>query len=231
MRTLVVIPVHDRLEFLGDALASALRQTRAADEIIVTGNVWSDDQFSRYLEREANIRHVISDDNLAARVNQAVDSSHCDAFTVLSDDDMLEAAFLDKTVRAMERYSDDIVYTDLRRFGGATHVMHALPWSEENIELTTVPFVTSLCTKKRWKIAGGYEDVPFFDWHFWWKCFHTGASAFHLAEPLFLYREHPGQHQYQENLEENRKVLLAYHNEIRQRVKSGDHNSNGETGR
>ena len=153
------------------------------------------------------------------RVNRAIEESHCDAFCLLCDDDKIEPSFLEKTSRLMERYADDIVYTDLRRFGGASNVMEALPWTEEQIELTTVPFITSLCTTKLWKLAGGYEQVPFPDWNFWWKCFHSGASAFHLQEPLFLYREHPGQCQYHEDLEESRRLLLAHHNRTRASVR------------
>jgi hypothetical protein len=215
VKLLIVVPVHDRTEFIGDALDSIAQQTRLPDEVVVTGNVHIP---QHPLSDKMAVLSTITEDSLAVRVNRAIKESHCDAFTMLSDDDKIEPNFLERTSRLMERYADDIVYTDLRRFDGATNIMHALPWTEEQIELTTVPFVTSLCTKKRWKIAGGYEDVPFFDWHFWWKCFHTGATAFHLAEPLFLYREHAGQRQYQENLEESRRLLLDHHNRTRTSV-------------
>lgn len=216
MKILVVVPIHDRREFIAEALASLAAQTRSPDEVVITGNVgWP----TKELPLNGTLRWVLTDDSLAVRVNQAIRESRSDAFTLLSDDDKLEPSFLEKTSRMMERYSDDIVYTDLRRFGGATNVMPALDWTEEQIELTTVPFTTSLCTKKRWGLAGGYEDVPFFDWHFWWKCFHTGASAVHLPEALFLYREHPGQSQYRQDLEEARRDLLELHNRTRTTIR------------
>ena len=224
MKLLVVVPIHDRKEFIGDALESLAQQARPADEIFVTGNVGVIGEELLALARRIrpiadSVRWTLSEDTLAGRVNRAIEESVCDAFTLLSDDDKIEPGFLERTSRLMERHADDIVYTDLRRFGGASNLMPALSWTEEQIELTTVPFVTSLCSKKRWKIAGSYEDVPFFDWHFWWKCFHTGATAFHLREPLFLYRQHPGQDQHKVDLEEARRTLLKYHDEIRDKIR------------
>ncbi len=221
MKILVVVPIHDRLEFIGEALESLARQTRLPDEVMVTGNVGVIGEALESLARQIHplnesVRWTVTDDSLTVRVNAAIRESRSDAFVLLCDDDKLEPSFLEKTSRMMERYSDDIVYTDLRRFGGATNIMPALAWTEEQIELTTVPFITSLCTKKRWERVGGYEDgVPFADWNFWWKCFHTGASAIHLPEPLFLYREHPGQRQHHEDLEESRRILLEHHNRTR----------------
>jgi len=217
VKLLVVVPVHDRTEFVGEALDSIAQQTRPADEVIVTGNIAYSEDYLRPFQH--SITWTETEDPLHTRVNKAIEQSRCDAFTVLCDDDKIEPTFLERTSRLIERYADDIVYTDLRRFGGASHIMQALPWTEEQIEQTTAPFITSLCTKKRWKIAGGYEDVPFFDWNFWWKCFHTGATAFHLAEPLFLYREHGGQHQFQQNLQANRTVLLEHHNKTRATIR------------
>ena len=210
MKVLVVVPIHDRLEFVGEAIESLARQTRLPDEVVVTGNVRPE-----IPECGLDVRYVLTEDTLAVRVNQAIRESKCDAFALLCDDDKLDPRYLEKTAQMMERYGHDIVYTDLQRFDGAQNVMRALPWTREQIELTTVPFVTSLCKKKRWELAGGYEDVPHFDWDFWWKCFHTGGSAIHLQEPLFFYREHPGQLQYQENLAESRRLLLERHNRIR----------------
>ncbi len=214
MTVLVVVATHDRTDFIDEALGSLHRQRRPADVVVVTGNVGPAAQ---------SVRSAVDicEDSFATRVNRAIAMTDCDSFVLLCDDDALEPDFLLKTIAVMEQTGADIVYTDLRRFGGAHHVMGALPWTAEQIELTTVPFITSLCRKRAWQRAGGYEDVPFADWDFWWRCFHTGATARHLPEPLLLYREHPGQAQYREDLAESRRVILERHNRIRAQVRAG----------
>jgi GT2 family glycosyltransferase len=39
VKLLVVVPIHDRTEFIGEALDSIAQQTRLPDEVVVTGNV------------------------------------------------------------------------------------------------------------------------------------------------------------------------------------------------
>lgn len=211
VRVLVVIPTHDRVQFLDDALDSLRNQTRQPDEIVVTGNVAVK---PLTLSHWPALRCSISEEGMCARLNQAIAESMCDAFVLLCDDDKIEPTFLERTVAEMERAEADIVYTDLKRFGTSDRIIRAPEWTSANIEHSTVPFVTSLCTKGMWAKVGGYEDVPFFDWEFWWKCFHAGASAEHLREPLFLYRDHPGQASYREDLAANRRITLQRHREM-----------------
>jgi len=223
MKILAIVPTHDRLEFIPAALASLERQTRPADEVVVTGNVGPG---------------IINDKPFSARVNDAIEHSDCDAFFILCDDDLLEPTFIEKTVALMEKTGADIVYTDRREFGSydfhhATGIMrliyatllriHAIlflrivrakRWTRRNIDRDTVPFVTSLCKKSAWRAAGGFEEAPFFDWHFWWKCFHAGATAVHLSEPLFLYRRSPGQDGNNMDHVQARRDMLAIHETI-----------------
>jgi GT2 family glycosyltransferase len=179
MRVLVIIPTHDRLQFLDEAIASVKAQTRPADELIITGNVGLG---------------IITDAPLADRLNAAIAQSDCDAFAMLSDDDTLAPHFLEQTVAAMEERQCDIVYTDCRMFEDQDGIGCALgEWTEANINRNTVPLATSLCSRQAWERAGGFENVPFYDWFYWWKCFYTEASAYYLRRPLWNYRRHAGQ--------------------------------------
>lgn len=201
MKVLVVIPTHDRLEFVGEAIASVKAQTRQADEMVVIGNVGPG---------------VISDAPLADRLNQVVEGSDCEAFVMLSDDDTLQPEFLARTVAEMEQRRVDIVYTNCLMFGNRDGVGCALgEWTRENIDRNTVPLVTSLCSKAAWRAAGGYVHVPLFDWDFWWRCFYSGASAFYLRESLWNYRVHRGQDSRSMDLQVARTFILARHEELR----------------
>jgi hypothetical protein len=179
MKVLVIVPTHDRTEFVAEAIASVMSQTRPADELVITGNIGPG---------------IITDTDLGDRMNQAIENSDCDAFVMLGDDDTLCHGFLERTVAHMEQTGVDIVYTDCNVFGDRNCYGAALgEWTKENIDRNTVPLVTSLCTKSAWRRAGGYANVQLFDWDFWWRCFYSGATASWLRAPLWNYRRHPGQ--------------------------------------
>jgi hypothetical protein len=199
MRVLVVIPTHDRVEFLEEAIASVRAQTRQPDKIVVTGNV--------------GCGHV-TDTSLATRLNDAIEQSGCDAFVMLSDDDTLAPEFLTKTVVEMESRSVDIVYTDCRVFGQRHSYGAALGEWDGRIDDNTVPLVTSLCSVTAWRRAGGHVDVPYFDWDFWWRCYYTGATAHWLREPLWNYRVHPAQ---TGGTDADREFILHRHEELKRK--------------
>jgi len=162
MKVLIVIPTHDRLEFLADALDSLDVQTRKADQIVVTGNVMS--------SPHPGVTFLPSDASLATRLNSVIDDSDCDAYIMLSDDDLLLPTYVEKTAALMESTGADVVYT----------------------ESGMIP-VTALIRKATWKKVGGYCDIGFFDWDFNWSCLESGAIALPIREHLFVYNQHPEQ--------------------------------------
>jgi Glycosyl transferase family 2 len=162
MRVLVVVPTHDRLEFLDEALASLATQTRQADEIVVVGNVMSPNPHS--------VAYIASDESFATRMNSIIEASECDAFILLSDDDLLLPTYIERTAAKMEETNADVVYTE---FG-------------------MIP-VTALIRKSIWAKVGGYCDIGFFDWDLNWSMLEAGAKAVPVREHLFFYRQHPAQ--------------------------------------
>jgi len=193
MKTLVVIPTHNRVEFFDQALASVLAQTRQPDRIVVTGNVGP---VGPYFQP--------SNELLNARVNQAVRDSGCDAFILLCDDDLLEPQFIEKTALVMEATGTDIVFTDFTYFQereGVDSAEYFIP-------------ITSLFSQRAWTMAGGYASVPMLDFDFWWQCLETGAGAVHIPESLWRYRIHPGQEgrlHTTEEIAEFAKIVAARH--------------------
>jgi hypothetical protein len=176
LRVLVVIPTHDRTEFLEEALFSLKQQTRPANEVIVIGNVKP--------RTEGYATFIPAGGEVATRLNTAIKACNCDAFIMLGDDDKLEKDFIAKTAEVMERTGVDIVHTQYRHFGKE----NCVTGSAQHIP------VTSLCRKSIWEKVGGYTPgVPYFDWDFWWSCRDAGAKSVHIPEPLWRYRIHDGQ--------------------------------------
>jgi hypothetical protein len=165
-----MIPTQgQRGEMLTEAFRSVRIQTRTANDIVI----------------------LPGESPLYERLNREIDRIDCDAFVVLCDDDKLEPTYLEKTVGRMQETGADIVYTDLRHFGTKDAVWIAPPPGSPP-DPNPLP-VTALCTKAMWRLVGGYTDGPYFDWQFWWKCLNHGAVTAKVNEPLFLYRNHPGQ--------------------------------------
>jgi glycosyltransferase involved in cell wall biosynthesis len=104
MRVLVVIPTHDRIKFLDEALISLEKQTKKADEIVVIGNVGPSSPRSSI--------YIPSDASFATRLNSVIERSDCDALIILCDDDTLEPRYIEKTTARMEETNADIVYTE-----------------------------------------------------------------------------------------------------------------------
>jgi len=159
MKVLVIIPTHDRTDFLDEAVASIQSQTRPPDEVVIVGNV-----------SHPAYRSVYSEAPLADRLNAAIESSTCDAFVILWDDDMFLPTYIEETAAMMEETGADIVYTEFGR--------------EQ---------VTSLCRKSMWARTPGFRSVGFFDWDLWWSRLEAGASCVPFGRGLFHYRSHPEQ--------------------------------------
>jgi hypothetical protein len=174
----VVIPTF-RPQLLKEAVASVLDGSVMPDEfrIMRDGGSWAGSELHSHP---------------AARINEAIWWSQCPAIVVLGDDDKLDPTFLAKTLREMEEQKVDIVYTDMQRFGLINDVVEATDWTQARIEQNPVPFYTSLFRKSIWEKVGGFHEVTFYDWDFWWRCFDAGATAYHIHEPLFHYRIHEG---------------------------------------
>lgn len=189
MKVLVIVPVHDRLEFLAEALASIEAQTRRADEVIVTGNLLYNDVAPR-IPAKLPVFVTVTQAGIVERLNRAIEVSGCDAFVVLCDDDKLAPTFLERLVGEMERTGVDVVYSDLQVFGERNWYAPAREWNEANVNLNATPYVTALCRRRAWQRAGGFHAGDFFDWLFWFRCFYTGATASHLREALFHWRLH-----------------------------------------
>ena len=180
LTTLVVIPTRGtRPDMLREAVESVHRQTVPANQIVI-----------------ANGGGTLSD-----RLNDAIGTSPCESYVMLSDDDTLEPQFLEKTSTRMANASVEIVNTRYTHFGTESCVTG----SENHIS------VTSLFRKSAWEKAGGYKEVPCFDYDFVLTCIETGATRSFIDEPLWRYRIHASQEGNSWNIKAATKAVLARH--------------------
>lgn len=161
MNVLVIVPTHDRKDFLDEAMQSVYAQTMKP-RTIVTGNVAP--------SQPGDYTFVHSDEGLIVKLNTTIAANDCDAFILLSDDDTLLPEYVEKTSAMMETTGADIVYT----------------------EFNNEP-VTALIRKSIWEKVGGFAEMGFFDWDFYWSCREAGALSIPIREHLFVYRQHEAQ--------------------------------------
>jgi len=124
----VVIPTHNRLALLRDAIDSILRQSGAKYECVVFDNA-SDEPVAEYVSslNEPCLRYERSDEFLpvTASWNRAIDLARGNYITLIGDDDGLTPNYFKKLTAIAERFHHpDLIYSALYQF---FHPMVA-PW-------------------------------------------------------------------------------------------------------
>jgi len=108
----VIITVFERLNYLADAIKSALDQTLMPLEIIVT-----DDSSSKKIEticnsfNHAKIRYRNNKLNLgvALNVRAAISEAKGKYIAILNDDDIFEPAFIEKLIAPLRKHEDRVL--------------------------------------------------------------------------------------------------------------------------
>jgi Glycosyl transferase family 2 len=197
MKILVIIPTHDRRQFIEAALDSLRVQTRRADRVIVTGNVMPDDSYGHGSCATDWIAFLKSKLPLVDRLNRAVGFSRCDRFLILSDDDKLDPEYIAKTSALMESTGADIVTTSIRWFGedhASPATIMDLAMRRNVFQVMGEPHISSLVRRASWERAGKYQAASYFDQDLWLRMKAAGCGKVEwVQEPLLWYRVHEGQ--------------------------------------
>lgn len=107
MKFSIVIPTFNGATYVDDAIQSALRQTRPADEIIVSDDNSQDDTLSICQAYGDRIKIHTNPDGPSGFVNgwnNAVDLATGDYVSVLHQDDTLEPTFLEEAEKGFTKY-------------------------------------------------------------------------------------------------------------------------------
>ena len=208
----VVIPSYKSTQYLREAVISALNQTYKNVEILIMTDVPEEGAKEKINDLVGNINYF-EDKNahLVAKFNSLVEKTKGDLIIFLCEDDMLDKSFIEKTVYLLNKNSVDIVYTDIKWMGENSGIGRAGKWIEKDFLISTPVFVTALFKKRSWEKVGKYKNVVYFDWDFWWRAYAEGLKAYHLKEPLFFYRLHPGQDTHNYDYEKEKKFFLEHH--------------------
>jgi glycosyltransferase involved in cell wall biosynthesis len=122
MRISVVIPTYNYGRFIAEAIESVLRQTRAADEIIVVDDGSTDDTEAVVAEFGDKVRYVRQENaGVCAARNRGVAESSGDVIAFLDADDIWHAGKIEKQ---LEKFAADaeigLVHCAMREFESET---------------------------------------------------------------------------------------------------------------
>lgn len=126
------------------------------------------------------------------KVNRLVEASVGDYIVILCEDDELEPTFVHKCVKAARKEGVDIVYTDRATIGYTVQFFESGAFTNESFDKSiTSPLPgTFLIKRTAWNGVSGYTSPVYADAHITRRLCELKYTAFHLREPLFLYRLH-----------------------------------------
>jgi len=116
----VVIPTHNRLDLLKDAIETVFRQDHSDWELVIFDNASTDDICGHVQSlNDRRVRYERSDEFLpvTASWNRAIDLATGDYVTFLGDDDGLTPGYFDAISRIIDEFnSPEILYSALFQF-------------------------------------------------------------------------------------------------------------------
>ena len=193
MHSSIIIPSYDYARYLGEAIESALGQSRRADEIIVVDDGSTDD--SLRVARSYPV-DVIERPHSGAPETMAhgVAASTGECFVILGADDRLAPDYLAKTVPVLE--SDPqvgFVYTAVELFGSVQQHRPARPFSLARILAANYASGAALTRRAAYDQTGGYGSIQlakYEDWHLFLSMLEHGWHAVPTNDTTLYYRQH-----------------------------------------
>jgi len=214
----VVIPCLDLGTTVGEAVASARRQTRLPSRIVVVDDGSTDPETLHVLAGIAGGSVEVlrlPHRGLAAARNAGVRATTADYLVTLDADDLLDPAYVEETARRLDADPElAFVTTGVEAFEGAAYV-----WTPPAPTVLAVlegwgPHPASLFRRTQWEGLGGFaEDLPLGlleDLDFWLRALDHGFRGTVVPEPLLRYRVRRGSvHQRAAASDDHRQSMVA----------------------
>ena len=195
-RISVVIPCFNGGAELPGALASLDAQTVRDFEVIVVDDGSDDSETLAVLEGLDDVRLLRQENRGLAAARNAGMAAALGAFLLPLDcDDRLEAAFLERTLEALDARPDAAyAYCHLRLAGERSGVLHKDYNFFTQLFLNQLPYCL-LLRRATWEASGGYDETMrqgYEDWEFNVRLGGRGLHGIAVPEPLFVYRVSAG---------------------------------------
>lgn len=196
----ILIPCYNYARYLKECLDSVIAQTYSHWEAIIVDDASTDnpeeivDMFND--QRIRLVKHNVNK-GAGATFNTAFYCSIGDLVVILSADDALDRAYIEKGVKLFQNEAElDVAFCDIQQFGNKTERWGLSVLTERDMTLKQwISGGGSIMRRKIWELGGGhYEDCELrignLDWDFWLSCIPFVKKVRHIPEPLYLYRNH-----------------------------------------
>lgn len=199
----IVITNYNREHFLGEAIASVLRQTWRDFELLVWDDGSTDNSLAiaqKYAGQDRRVRVV-------AAPHQGVTAARRDAIAQttgtyigwVDSDDYLAPTALEKTVTILNRQPEvGFVYTDYLDVDDKSKVIRygrrsLIPYSQERLLVDFMTFQFRLIRRSIYDLVDGFNGSPDYaeDYDLCLRLSEVTQVA-HIQQPLYYYRHHAG---------------------------------------
>lgn len=190
----VIIPTRNRVEFLKQAVSSALAQQEISLELLIVNDGGSaipafDDERIRILENGE--RGAVPARNLG------VENAHAPAIAFLDDDDWwTEPLHLQQAVDELSKGADFVFADGTLRYGSrAPDLPFAFDADADSLMRDNTILISAVCYHRRLHDALGAfdETLPFYwDWDWYLRVARSGAVMRRIPRPSVMIRVHDG---------------------------------------
>jgi glycosyltransferase involved in cell wall biosynthesis len=212
----IITPVHDRPQYLEEAVASIQQQAHPDWEHIIVDDGSTNALTQKVLKEIARLPKTIiyrtQNKGLAAARNFGIERSTGEYILTLDDDDKWHPDFISV---AMD------IFKKKPQTGAVTAWMQEFGFSDRTIKiggggvksfLIENNSVHGMFKKASWEKAGGYDEkmtTGYEDWDFWLRITAMGYDVEVVEQPFFFYRTHPHSSLFKE-ARESHLVLFRY---------------------
>ena len=196
----VVIPCYGQADLLPEAVASVAAQTTPDWELVIVDDGSPDDtaDTARHLAAQDGRIQLLhqSHQGVSAARNAGVRAGTGKYVLPLDADDRIAPDMLAATTALLEVEPDvAIAYTDYRRFGEQTEVVHVPEFDPDRLCFRNFMPTTALLRRLAFDAVGGYStDMVhgYEDWDLWLGFAERGFQAARIQRVLYEYRVRTG---------------------------------------
>ena len=208
----IVIANYNRKSYLEAAIASVLEQTWQDFELLIWDDGSSDGSVAiarKYAQQDQRVRLVeASHQGIAAALQAAIAQTTGTYIGWVDSDDLLAPTALAETAAVLNRHPEmGFVYTDyldINETGNVTNYGHRcqIPYSKEGLLVNFMTFHFRLIRRSVYDQVNGVKDSPDHveDYHLCLRLSEV-AQVGRVRQPLYYYRNHPGNASQQRRLE------------------------------
>ncbi|BAY34725.1 filamentous hemagglutinin outer membrane protein [Nostoc carneum NIES-2107] len=199
----IVITNYNREHFLGEAIASVLRQTWRDFELLVWDDGSTDNSVAiaqKYAQKDRRVRVVAAPhQGITAARRDAIAQTTGTYIGWVDSDDYLAPTALEKTVTILNRQPEiGFVYTDYLDVDDKSKVIRygrrsLIPYSQERLLVDFMTFQFRLIRRSIYDLVDGFNGSPDYaeDYDLCLRLSEVTQVA-HIQQPLYYYRHHAG---------------------------------------